>query len=98
MESGPGPTLALITTVFGSAQYWLVTPAGKAWIEANKKEAMTKQAFVKALRGDAEPGEVTPLSYLRTAIVTLEDLETAIAEREEYPEAFDALTRALFCA
>jgi len=56
---------------------------------------MTIQAFVKALRGESEPAEINPLSYLRTAIVSLEDLETAIAAREEYPQAFDEMIREL---
>jgi hypothetical protein len=57
---------------------------------------MIDEAFVKACRGDTEPGEVTPLSYLRTAIVTLQDLDTAIAEREEDPDAFDAMITELY--
>jgi hypothetical protein len=58
---------------------------------------MTNQAFVNALRGPEDtPAEINPLSYLRTAIVTLQDLDTAIAERDEDPDGIDAMITELF--
>jgi hypothetical protein len=44
--------------------------SGAAAVQHQGKGAMTNQAFVKACRGNTEPGDVTPLSSLRTAIVT----------------------------
>ena len=59
---------------------------------------MTTKAFVRACRG-LEPECNSPLSYLHTAIHTLDDLDTAIAERDEDPSAFQDMIselRALF--
>ena len=50
---------------------------------------MTTNAFVKALRGpDDTPAEISPLSYIKDAIRALDDLETAIKERDDDPESF----------
>lgn len=45
-------------------------------------------AFVKACRADAEPGEVTPLSWLFSAIEALSDLDKAKSQQDEDPDAY----------
>jgi hypothetical protein len=51
---------------------------------------MTAKAFVKALRGPEDtPDTINPLSYLLTAIHTLDDLDRALAERAEDPSVFE---------
>ena len=51
---------------------------------------MTTKAFVTACRGPEDtPAPIIPLSYLLTAIHTLDELNTAMAEREEDPIAFE---------
>jgi hypothetical protein len=56
---------------------------------------MTTKAFVKACRCDAEPGEITPLSWLETAIQSLADLDKAMAARAEDPDAFSTMVMQL---
>jgi hypothetical protein len=50
---------------------------------------MATEAFVTACRGPAdEPAEISPLSYLLTAIANMGDLETMIVYRDKDPDAY----------
>jgi hypothetical protein len=61
-----------------------------------RRTTMTTNAFVKALRGpDDTPAEISPLSYIKDAIRELDDLETAIKERDDDPESFFEATAEL---
>ena len=52
----------------------------------------TTKEFVTALRGpEGLPAEISPISYLRTAILTLTDLKRAQSERAEDPDAYDEM-------
>ena len=57
---------------------------------------MINQAFVTACRGPQDtPADINPLSWLHSAIAALGDLEYAIAERDEDPDAYWMMVREL---
>jgi hypothetical protein len=57
---------------------------------------MPTKAFVKACRGaDGTEPELTPLSWLHTAIITLSDPDRAVAARAEDPDAYLMMLRQL---
>jgi hypothetical protein len=50
---------------------------------------MTTKAFVEACRGPEDtPADISPLSWLKTAIISLDDLPRLVKESAEDPDAY----------